>query len=62
MLSENAVNELGCSRVHVNRCTFCIYNVPPTTQPRSSVVTSLADGEAVEKYVLFRLGLQDSKQ
>ena len=62
MLSENAVNELGYSHAHVNRRTFCIYDVPPITQPGSSVATSLADGEAVEKYVLFCLGLQDSKQ
>lgn len=32
------------------------------SQPGSSVATSLADGEAIEKYVLFRLGLQDSNR
>jgi double-strand break repair protein MRE11 len=31
-------------------------------QPGSSVATSLVDGEAIEMYVLFRLGLQDSKR
>jgi len=32
------------------------------TQPGSSVATSLADGEAIEKYVFFRLVLQNSKR